>query len=570
MNSISSVRTATNAGILYRRSKPAQNRDLVKFLAKWRKLALLGWLTAEVHGYALRSAPLLYLQGVVWRARGLRVRSRNRMAALMGRSPQAYALWIERTARTCEPTPGEELSRCRIWPVIDCRFDSAGLDRTLQALKLAGFADPVLIGSDRDQIRSPRELADVITDLEPWLLPISPGEAAASGSFAAYAKAAAENPEAGVIYADDDLVDCEGRRHAPHFKPDWNPELFEHHNFISGASIIRADRELLDALPEENWQATLIRSAIDRGCAPLHVREILHHRRSRPSPVVPAKPARLTMCDAPPVTAIIPTRDRRELLKTCMEGLGRTNYPHLEVIIVDNGSRQPDAIEYLEALERSGAAVLRVPGPFNYSALNNAAVRHARGEILCFLNNDVEFTDPDWLTLLVQHAVKRDIGAVGARLLYPDGTIQHAGVFTGIGGGAGHAHRFQRADEPGYFERARLPQRVSAVTGACMVVAKDKFLAVGGFDEARFPVAFNDVDLCLKLNDRGWQSFYEPRSTLIHHESKSRGNDRSKMNRARFSAELAALKRVWNTDKRRDPYHHPNLSPFCEQFLVGV
>lgn len=276
------------------------------------------------------------------------------------------------------------------------------------------------------------------------------------------------------------------------------------------------------------------------------------------------------MCDAPPVTAIIPTRDRRELLKTCMEGLGRTNYPHLEVIIVDNGSRQPDAIEYLEALERSGAAVLRVPGPFNYSALNNAAVRHARGEILCFLNNDVEFTDPDWLTLLVQHAVKRDIGAVGARLLYPDGTIQHAGVFTGIGGGAGHAHRFQRADEPGYFERARLPQRVSAVTGACMVVAKDKFLAVGGFDEARFPVAFNDVDLCLKLNDRGWQSFYEPRSTLIHHESKSRGNDRSKMNRARFSAELAALKRVWNTDKRRDPYHHPNLSPFCEQFLVGV
>jgi GT2 family glycosyltransferase len=159
---------------------------------------------------------------------------------------------------------------------------------------------------------------------------------------------------------------------------------------------------------------------------------------------------------------------------------------------------------------------------------------------------------------------------VGARLLYPDGTIQHAGVFTGIGGGAGHAHRFLRAEEPGYFERARLPQRVSAVTGACMVVAREKFLAVGGFDEVHFAVAFNDVDLCLKLNQHGWQSFYEPRSTLIHHESKSRGSDRAKANRDRFSGELAALKSIWSTDRIRDPYHHRSLSPFCEQFLIAV
>jgi GT2 family glycosyltransferase len=179
-------------------------------------------------------------------------------------------------------------------------------------------------------------------------------------------------------------------------------------------------------------------------------------------------------------------------------------------------------------------------------------------------------TDPDWLWLLVEHAAKPDIGAVGARLLYPDGTIQHAGVFTGIGGGAGHAHRFIDGEAQGYFERARLPQRVSAVTGACMVVARDKFLAVGGFDEQRFPVAFNDVDLCLKLNRAGWQSFYEPRSTLIHHESKSRGSDRLRINRARFAGELAALKATWHTDQFRDPYHHPHLSPFCEQFLVAV
>jgi GT2 family glycosyltransferase len=155
-------------------------------------------------------------------------------------------------------------------------------------------------------------------------------------------------------------------------------------------------------------------------------------------------------------------------------------------------------------------------------------------------------------------------------LLYPDRTIQHAGVYLGIGGGAGHGHRFLAENESGYFYRARLPQLVSAVTAACMVVEREKFLAVGGFDESLFPVAFNDVDLCLKLNSRGWQSFYEPRAKLIHHESKSRGSDRAKGNRARFASELAALKAKWGTDRHCDPFHHPQLSPFSEQFVIAV
>jgi GT2 family glycosyltransferase len=159
---------------------------------------------------------------------------------------------------------------------------------------------------------------------------------------------------------------------------------------------------------------------------------------------------------------------------------------------------------------------------------------------------------------------------VGARLLYPDRTVQHAGVFTGIGGGAAHGHRFQKESDRGYFDRTRLPQRVSAVTAACLVVSREKFLAVGGFDEENFAVAFNDIDLCLKLNQMGWQSFYEPRATLIHHESKSRGSDRAKMNRNRFASELAALKRKWRTDERVDPFHHPNLSRFCEQFVISL
>jgi GT2 family glycosyltransferase len=253
-----------------------------------------------------------------------------------------------------------------------------------------------------------------------------------------------------------------------------------------------------------------------------------------------------------------------------MQGLARTDYPAVDIVVIDNGSDDQDALAYLDELRQAGTKVLQQPGPFNFSALNNAAVREIGSEILCFLNNDVEMLGPDWLQPLVAQAIRREIGAVGPQLLYADGTIQHAGVFTGIGGGAAHAHRFQKPGEVGYFQRANLPQLVSAVTAACLVVEREKFAAVGGFDEAEFPVAFNDVDLCLKLNARGWQSFYEPRSRLIHHESKSRGSDRARMKRDRFAGELAALKRKWGTDRECDPFHHPYLSPFCEQFCVGI
>jgi GT2 family glycosyltransferase len=178
--------------------------------------------------------------------------------------------------------------------------------------------------------------------------------------------------------------------------------------------------------------------------------------------------------------------------------------------------------------------------------------------------------DHDWLSLMVRHATRPDVGAVGALLLYPDRTIQHAGVCMGIGGGAGHAHRYIGEFDHGYFDRARLPQFVSAVTGACMVVEREKFLAVGGFEEALFPVAFNDVDLCLKLNSRRWQSFYEPRAKLVHHESKTRGHDSLKRNRSRFAGELEALRAKWDTDQRRDPFHHPDLSIYSEHFVVAV
>jgi GT2 family glycosyltransferase len=526
-----------------------------------------------VHLDAFLLAPWPYLQAVVWRLRGLRVRSKNRIAALAGRSPRAYALWIAR--RETQPPPirvGRHSAE--IWPVIDCRMGSAGLEETLRSLsKAAPLIEPILIGGEASEgtrhVARPRDLAKLMTPEQQWLLPIRPGDEIAGPSLSLYARAL-QDQRSWLIYADDDLLGADGQRRAPHFKPDWNPELFEHHDFVTGSSIVKAGAEQLEKVDEASWVESLVRMALDRGGPPVHLQEVLHHRRSRPRPIIPAKPEARSIGAAPSVTAIIPTRNRHELLRTCIEGLSRTDYPQIETIVIDNGSDDPSTLDYLDHLEGRGTSVLRSPGPFNYSALNNGAVKHATGDLLCFLNNDIEITDDDWLDLLAQHAVKPDIGAVGARLLYPDGTIQHAGVFTAIGGGAGHAHRFQQADETGYFDRARLPQRVSAVTGACMVVARNRFLAVGGFDEEHFAVAFNDVDLCLKLNCRGWQSFYEPRATLVHHESKSRGSDRLKCNRARFAGELAALKRVWHTDEFRDPYHHPNLSPFCEQFLIAV
>jgi GT2 family glycosyltransferase len=240
------------------------------------------------------------------------------------------------------------------------------------------------------------------------------------------------------------------------------------------------------------------------------------------------------------------------------------------VIVVDNDSDDPATLAYLASLEPARVRVLRHPGTFNYSAINNRAAAEARGRLLCLLNNDIEVTTPDWLAIMATQALRDDVGAVGAQLLYPDGRIQHAGVVIGVGNAAGHAHRFLRPGDKGYFRRHAFPQFTSAVTGACLVVARDRFLAVKGLDERNFAVAFNDVDLCLRLNQRGWQSLYEPRAVLIHHESVSRGLDLDPVGAARFAGELAALKSIWKTDEIVDRFHHPQLSRASEQFSVAI
>lgn len=536
---------------------------------RWRDRFSLVRLLLLVHFDALRFDPVGYLRAVLWRLRGLKVRSRNRIAPLTGRSPHAYQLWMARQEAS-EPVGTSEPCPVEIIPIIDCRIGS-GLEATLASLATGGNAQPILIGGPSSAPgRKVNNTRDLLRHMPKggWICPMQAGDVVAPEALYDYAQAINDLPAVRLFYADDDLIDANGRRHSPHFKPQWNPELFRHHDFLSGASVAFARPETLARLPDAGWVEMVVAEAIS-SVPPRHLPLMLHHRRNRPAPTVPAKPVS-PLVNPPAVSAIIPTRNHAALLRSCIEGLERADYPRIEVVVIDNGSEEPDALQLLDQLKARGHIILARPGPFNYSSLNNEAVRHASGRALCFLNNDVEMINRDWLSQLVRQAVRPDIGAVGAMLLYPDRTIQHAGVYLGIGGGAGHAHRYLGENEQGYFDRARLPQMVSAVTAACMVVDREKFLAVGGFDEFLFPVAFNDVDLCLKLNNRGWQSLYEPRARLVHHESKSRGHDSLRHNRSRFAGELAALKAKWHTDRRRDPFHHPDLSLYSEQFVVAV
>ncbi|WP_420146231.1 glycosyltransferase family 2 protein [Sphingobium sp.] len=403
----------------------------------------------------------------------------------------------------------------------------------------------------------------------PWLLPIRPGDRIASGTADAYRTVMA-NSATKLIYADDDLL-IGHRRAKPYFKPDWNSELFRHQDYLTGACIVHGIRADLEAVADRaDWAAGLVANMVERGQgAPVHLRQMLHHRRHRPSPRVPARPITIAR-ELPLLSVIVPTRNRVDLLRTCLDGVAAADYPHVDIIVVDNDSDDPETLAYLAALDPVRHRVLRHSGAFNYSAINNRAAAQAQGRLLCLLNNDIEMTDPHWLAILATQALRPEVGAVGARLLYPDGRIQHAGVVIGVGNAAGHAHRFLSPDEEGYFHRHSLPQFTMAVTAACLVVERDKFMAVGGLNEQDFAVAFNDVDLCLRLNQQGWQSLYEPRATLIHHESVSRGLDRDPVGAARFAGELAALKRLWQTDEIYDPYHHPKLSRASEQFAVAL
>lgn len=411
-----------------------------------------------------------------------------------------------------------------------------------------------------------------------------------------------ENRELDLLYSDEDIIDATGRRSGHYFKPDWNPDLFLAQNLISHLGVYRRTLAIATGGFREGYEGSqdwdFALRAIERTTAQRihHLPHILYHmranagstarsvgaksyavdaarralldhweRRGIVASVVPLDTGhfvtQLPLPDEPPkVSLVVCTRNRLELLHPCVEGiLTRTSYPNLELIIVDNGSDDADTLRYLSALHEDGQArVLRHAIPFNFSALNNFAAQHATGNLLCLLNNDVFPNNPDWLSEMVAHALRPEIGAVGAKLYYPDGRIQHAGVILN-GVAAGHLHLGHPGASAGYGNRARLPQNFSAITAACLVIRKAIWDEVSGMDEA-FAVAFNDVDFCLRVQACGYRNLWLPQAELVHHESASRGTENTPKKRRRYEGETALLQQRWGSILAHDPSWNPNLT----------
>jgi GT2 family glycosyltransferase len=273
----------------------------------------------------------------------------------------------------------------------------------------------------------------------------------------------------------------------------------------------------------------------------------------------------------PLVSLIIPTRNQLKLLRQCVQSIQtKTTYTNYEIIIVDNGSDDRATLRYLDALAATpGIRIMRDARPFNFSALNNAAVQMARGEVVGLINNDIEVISPDWLSEMVSHALRPEVGAVGAKLFYADDTVQHAGMVLGIHGIAEHAHRFLPRGDGGYCGRAGLIQSFSAVTGACLVVRKSLYTLVGGLNEIELQVACNDVDFCLRLREAGYRTIWTPYAELYHHESASRGFDDTPEKQARSAKEVAYMQQRWGDALLNDPAYNPNLSLDIDDFSLA-
>lgn len=423
----------------------------------------------------------------------------------------------------------------------------------------------------------------------------------APGALSLMADAAAQQPQPDIVFADEDRLDAGGQRMQAFFKPGWDRELQRGRDLVGAFAFFRtaliqaatpspgpawlydlANQAAAAARPERIHHVPAVlchRSALPPGDAPGHAQAMrtaaaAQLRREGVAADVeplPGRPGchRVTYAlpqPAPLVSVIVPTRDRADLLRACADGvLNGTGYPHLELLIVDNGTEEPDALALLDTLAADARVhVLRQPGPFNWSALNNAGAARAAGDVLVLLNNDIAVLQPDWLTVLVSHAVQPGVGAVGAKLLYPDGRVQHAGLTTDGTGVPRHLFRYEDGEAQGAFGLLAVAREVWGVTGACLAIRRAVFTAVGGLNEA-FPVAYNDVDLCLRLTAQGYRIVWTPWSRVEHREMATRAPDHTGARREEVQEELARLMRDWGLLALHDPFLNPNLRLVGEQ-----
>jgi GT2 family glycosyltransferase len=261
------------------------------------------------------------------------------------------------------------------------------------------------------------------------------------------------------------------------------------------------------------------------------------------------------------VTVIIPTRDRLSFLRTCLDSIApAVERCRADILLVDNDSADPETIDYLADLRRRGIRTLRIEGPFNFARLNNQAAAMLDGDVLCLLNNDIEASSDDWLEEMLARLTEPDVGAVGALLTWPGGVVQHGGVVLGMNFEAAHAYTDRFSDDPGFVDQLLVAHERSALTAACLVTRRRDYLAIGGMDEARFAVAFNDVDYCLRLRQTGKRIVFTPHAKLVHAESASRGKDDRADRRDRFERERSLLRARWGEVLNEDPTYNPQLS----------
>jgi O-antigen biosynthesis protein len=380
-----------------------------------------------------------------------------------------------------------------------------------------------------------------------------------------------------IIYSDSDkLIAPHYQRAQPDFKPDWNLDLFlsgdSSRNYTQDLCFFQADLVREWGGFDASFNLTLRALAQLEPSQIHHIPQVLVHVRvPKPVPKLTPQPATGVVknqhssyalpATLPLVSLIIPTRNNVALLRQCVDSmLSKTSYTNFEILIVDNGSDQDETLDYLQTLRANPKIrVIRDSYAFNYSALNNYAVTFAKGEVLALVNDDIEVVSADWMTEMVSHALRPGIGAVGARLWYPDQTLQHAGMVL-VGGVARHVHKHLPKGEAGFNNRAVLTQNFSAVTGACLVVRKALFEHVGGLNDQELAVGFNDVDFCLKLGEAGYRNVWTPYAELIHHESATRGQDHAPEKQRRAEKELRYMRKRWGDKLHVDPAYSPNLS----------
>ena len=455
-------------------------------------------------------------------------------------------------------------------------------------------------GDARIRVRTSPETATSLLNLAletargDFVARLDPGDLLSEHALYLVAERLDRAPETDLLYTDEDYLSDTGQRVLPRFKPRWSPDLLLSTDYVGRMCVVR--REFVERLggfrPEyegaESYDLVLRVAANTTPGRIQHVPYVLYHSTMRAASDDRSSAERRALRShlstlgvdaevlpgyerhhrvryglppsAPLVSLIVATRDNVELLAQVAEGiLDQTDYEPIELIIVDNQSREQETTSYLREIgKRSRVRILRYDAPFNYSAMNNLGVQEASGSIVGLINNDVEVLGSDWLKEMVSHALRPEVGVVGAKLLFGDRTVQHAGVVLGLRGVAAHLHKHFPYAAEGYMARAQVTQNFSAVTAACLLMRRSVFEEVGGLDDRRLQVAYNDVDLCLRVRLAGYRILWTPHAELLHLESTSRAGDAR--SRARYAEEFALMRQRWSSALVDDPFYSPNLS----------